>query len=210
MRIANQVPVVIPEIDLPAHATVITQYDPALAFTCKSMSCGRWKGGENGGWTINFADPYARQWMKDLIGKFLPLFTGPYFHIGTDEIPDGEAPSQCPELVQYTGEEGYPYVGEFLIEWINEMNGFIRSHSKQMQIWSWWEHSPQSLSPHPNSLGYKICVWADEAEDQPNEFLEKYMFQPRAILADPTWNSDNPTRSFPAFLESVEELLIDE
>lgn len=256
---------IIPEIDLPGHSTVFTRYDPALSFACESMSHGRWKGGENGGWAINYADPNARQWMKDLVAELIPMFPGPYFHIGTDEIPDGDSPGQCPELVNYAREHGFPHAGDVLVEWINEMNEFIASHGKQLQLWSWWERAPHSLSPdkdvivndwlddcnpaiflddgykvmhspgnthyltpnlglfpdedflynnwelssHPNSLGYKICVWADEAEDEPDEYFESPLRIPRAILAERTWNPEKPAKELPAFRQSLEELLSD-
>jgi hexosaminidase len=252
----------VPEIDLPSHATAITRYDPTLAFPCKAMSYGRWKGGERGGWTVNFADPYACQWMKDLLSEFIPLFTGPYFHIGTDEVPDGDAPTQCPELVQYAQKCGYPHAGDVFVEWINEMNEFVRSFGKQMQLWSWWERSPHSiwpdkniivnawvtagdshifldagypvihtaedtlyltptldlfpnesylynewiLSDHPNSLGYKICVWADQAEGQSDSFFEAHLRRPRAILAERTWHGGTPSRSLGAFLDLVDTI----
>jgi N-acetyl-beta-hexosaminidase len=149
----------VPEIDLPGHATAITRYDQTLGFTCKSMSEGRWPGGEDGGWTINFVDPTARQWMKDLVSEFIPLFTGPYFHLGTDEVPDGDKISQCPQVVQYAQEHGYAHVGDAFIEWINEMNALIRSFKKQTQIWSWWDRIPHSLAPDKNIV---VNSWVGE------------------------------------------------
>lgn len=248
----------VPEIDLPGHATAITRYKPSLGFTCDGMSYGRWPGGEHGGWTINFMDPKARQWMKDLISEFIPLFTGPFFHLGTDEIPDGDELSRCPEIVQYARERGYPEAGDVFVEWINEMNTLIRSFGKEMQIWSWWDRLPHSINPdknivinswvedgastefleagypivhssetalyltpgldlfpnqeylyhdwtlseHPKSLGYKICVWADNKTGHSDEFFENLLQEPRTILAARTWNVTPPTRSLADFLDS--------
>ena len=251
-----------PEIDLPAHSVVINQYNPRLAFTCPSMAYGRWAEAKSGNWTINYADPYARQWIRELLSEFIPLFTGPHFHIGTDELPDGDAPSECQELLQYAKSKAYPHAGDVLVEWINEMNEFVRSFGKQMQLWSWWERSPHSiwpdrniivnawvaagdshifldagypvihtaedtlyltptldlfpnesylynewiLSDHPNSLGYKICVWADEAEGQSDDFFEAHLRRPRAILAERTWHGGTPSQSLGAFLDLVDTI----
>jgi len=251
-----------PEIDLPAHSVVINQYHPRLAFSCPSMAYGRWPEAQDGSWTINYADPYARAWTKELLSEYIPLFAGPFFHIGADEVPDGDAPEKCLELVQYAQQKGYPHAGDVLVEWINEMNQFVRSFGKQMQIWSWWERSPHSiwpdrniivnawvaagdsrifldagypvihtaedtlyltptldllpnesylynewiLSDHPNSLGYKICVWADQAEGQSDSFFEAHLRRPRAILAERTWHGDTPSRSLGAFLELVDAI----
>ncbi|NOR81934.1 MAG: family 20 glycosylhydrolase [Ardenticatenales bacterium] len=251
-----------PEIDLPAHSVVINQYNPRLAFACPSMAFGRWAEAQNGNWTINFADPYARQWIKELLSEYIPLFTGPFFHIGTDEVPDGDAPARCPELVQYALSKGYPHAGDVFVEWINEMSQFVRSFGKQMQIWSWWERSPHSISPdrnilvnawvaagdshffldagyrvihtaedtlyltpsldlfldeaylynewvlseHPNSLGYKICVWANDTEEEPDALFEKDFHRPRAILAERTWCGGAPSRSLGAFLDLLDTI----
>jgi N-acetyl-beta-hexosaminidase len=157
----------IPEIDLPAHATVITRYEPSLAFTCQSMSKSRWLGGESGGWTIDYSNPQARQWMRNLVAEFLMLFDSPYFHIGTDEVPDGDCADQCPSLVNYAREKGYPYTGDVLVEWINDMNQLVKAHGKTTQIWSWYEHSPHSLLLDKDVI---INAWVDDGV--PDAFLE--------------------------------------
>ena len=245
-----------PEIDIPAHSVVFNLYHPRLAFQCPAMAAGRWPKAKNGNWTINYADPYARQWMEELLSEYIPLFSGPYFHIGTDEVPDGEAPSQCPELAAYAKAKGYLHAGDVLVEWINMMNTFIRSFGKQMQIWSWWERAPHSILPdkdivvnawvgegdsqifldsgylvvhtaedslyltpgldlfpkeeylfqewvlssHPNSLGYKLCVWTDNAAHQSDAFFEQLMCPARTVFAERTWHGALPTQTLPELL----------
>lgn len=247
----------IPEIDLPAHATAITRYDPTLALTCDCMSRSRWPGGELGGWTINYADPTARQWMKNLLHEFVPLFSSPQFHIGCDEVPDGDLPATCPELVTYARAQGYPYPGDVLVEWINEANELVRSYGKLSQLWAWWERTPHSLepdrdiivnswvekqepdqfleagyqvvctredthyitptlglqpdnkylydlwkpNPHPNVLGYKLCVWADNMENCSDAFFTPLLKHPLAILSERLWAGDTPSRPLSAFLD---------
>jgi hexosaminidase len=260
---ANQYHVtLVPEIDLPAHATAIIRYEPSLAFACESMSKSRWPGGELGSWTIDYTDPRARQWMKELLNEFIPLFDGPYVHIGADEVPEREKLDECRQLTAYAKSKGYAYPGDVLVKWINEMNELVKSHGKQMQIWNWWERSPHSInpdsdivvnvwvgagesgqfldagyqvinspedthyvspgldllpqpeylyerwnpSPHPNMLGYKICVWADNVENEPDEFFETRLCQPRAILAERTWCDGVPTRPLNEFLGLLQEI----
>jgi len=152
-----------PEIDLPAHSVVFNLYDPRLAFKCPSMAAGRWPEAKNGNWTINYTDPHARQWMQELLSDYLPLFSGKYFHLGTDEVPDGEAPSQCPELAAYAEAKGYAFAGDVLVEWINSMNSFVRSFGKQMQIWSWWERTPHSILPDKDIV---VNAWVGEGSSQ--------------------------------------------
>jgi hexosaminidase len=158
---------IVPEIDLPAHATIITRYEPMLAFTCQSMSRSRWAGGEHGGWTIDYSNPAARQWMADLINEFIALFDGPYFHIGADEIPEGPCLDECPSLVAYAKEKGFPYAGDVLIDWINLMNRVVKQRGKQMQIWNWYERSPHILSPDIDII---INTWVGDGA--PDQFLD--------------------------------------
>lgn len=248
----------IPEIDLPAHATAITRYEPSLSFHCQSMSNSRWPGGELGGWTIDYSNLAARQWMKNLVDEFLVLFDSPYFHIGTDEVPEGNCTDQCPALVNYARENGYPYTGDVLIEWINTMNQLVKAHGKTTQIWSWYERTPHSLrldediiinawvedgtpdtfleagykvisssenthyitpglnllpdneylyhkwipNTHPNILGYKLCIWADKRENEPDEYFESFIKIPRAVLAEKTWNGNTSEKSLDGFIQS--------
>ena len=215
----------VPEIDLPGHATAITQYEPSLAFTCESMSkAARWPGGELGGWTIDYSSPKARQWMGNLLSEFLALFDSPYFHIGTDEVPEKDCLDQCPSLVNYAKEKGYPYTGDVLVEWINEINQLVKMHGKTTQIWSWFESSPHSLrldddiiinawmdDADPDEFleagykvisGYKLCVWADQSENEPDEYFESLINIPRAILAERTWNANTPEKPLDDFIQS--------
>ena len=254
---------IVPEIDLPAHATVISRYDPSLAFSCEVMSKARWPGGESGGFTLDYTSPKVRRWIKELLAEFLPLFDGPYFHIGSDEIAEPNQPEQCPTIMDYAKAKGYPYINDVLVEWINEMNAFVKSYGKQMQIWNWWERTPHSLSPdrdiivnswvgegapgifldqgyhvicspedthyltpginlllnceylykkwlpstHPNMMGYKLCVWADGCEDEPDEYFETYLYQPLAILAERTWNLNVPSRPLDTFLALTNKVM---
>jgi hexosaminidase len=254
---------ILPEIDLPAHATVFTRYDPTLAFTSDVMSKPRWPGGEYGGFTLDYTNPKVRHWIKDLLEEFIPLFDGPYFHIGCDEVASPEYPEQCPALANYARAKEYPYMTDVLVEWINEMNAFIKSYGKQMQIWNWWERTPHSINPdgdigmdvwaeaanpspfldagyqvvnspedllyltpginlfpdcsrlfnewepvtHPNMLGYKLCVWADQCEHGSDEYFESLLCQPRVILAERTWNPRKPSGSLEKFLAAARAVM---
>ena len=156
----------IPEIDLPSHATAITRYDPTLALDCPSMSFSHWLGGELGGWTLDYTTPRVREWAKILLGEFAPLFDGPFFHIGSDEVPE-EGLVACSKLMDYARRQGYPHPGDVLVEWINHLAEFLQSLGKQTQIWNWWERSSHSIAPHPSII---INVWVGEGKVDP--FLE--------------------------------------
>jgi len=63
-------------------------------------------------------------------------------------------------------------------------------------------------SMHPNLLGYKLCVWADGCEDEPDEYFETYLHQPLAILAERTWNLDVPSRPLDTFLALTNKVML--
>jgi N-acetyl-beta-hexosaminidase len=247
---------IVPEIDLPAHATAFTRYNPSLAFASDVMSRPHWSGGEYGGFTLDYTNPRVCQWIKNLLDEFIPIFDGPYFHIGCDEVPSPDYPEQCPALADYARAKRYPHTTDVLVEWINEMNAFVKSYGKQTQIWNWWECTPHSINPdrdiiinawveaanpsifldagyqvlnspenllylspginlfpdcnhmykewspssHPNMLGYKLCVWADKCENESDEYFESLLYQPRAILAERTWNLNTPSGALEDFL----------
>ncbi len=69
---------IIPEIDFPAHSLAFTRYRPELAST-----------GRNGRDHLDITNPKTYEFLDSLIAEYIggenPVFTGPRFHIGTDE-----------------------------------------------------------------------------------------------------------------------------
>jgi N-acetyl-beta-hexosaminidase len=125
---------IVPEIDLPAHATAISEFNPDLGFKCESMRKARWQGEEanNAGkaWTLDVTRPEVRKWIKDLLDEFIPLFDAPYFHVGGDEYQYDPEKLLCPELVQAMKAKGYTQPGDIFIEWLNEVNEQVKSYGK--------------------------------------------------------------------------------
>lgn len=158
----------IPEIDLPAHATAITNYNPSLRFRCPSMDFGRWANGKTG-WMIDITKSENREWIKTLLDEFIPLFDAPYFHIGADEWEFDNEKAACPDLVEYAVSKGFSFHGDVIIEWLNEVNTHVKSHGKQMMIWYWWLHDGQQTSIHPDK-DIVIHAWCGK---DPSWFLDE-------------------------------------
>ena len=164
---------IVPEIDLPAHATAITDFNPDLGFQCDSLRRAQWQGDdaneENRAWLLDPTRQEVRDWVRALLDEFLPLFDGPYFHIGGDEWQYDDAKNACPELVAATQAAGYSRPGDLFVEWINEINEQVKSHGKQAQIWNWWRFSPDiqrqnftNVQPSPDIL---INVWNEPRQE---------------------------------------------
>jgi hypothetical protein len=159
--------VIVPEIDLPAHAKAITDYNPRLRFQCSSMDSGHWQGAREGGWMLDITRPEVRVWIKKLLAEFIPLFDGPYFHIGCDEWEYTARQWQCPELVAYMRAKGYASPTDVFVEWINEVNKQVKSYGKTTQIWNWWDFRQQpTIQPDRDIV---INSWTAS----PNWFLQK-------------------------------------
>lgn len=147
---------VIPEIDLPAHGTWLTDYNPDLAFKCQSMRQARWQGEEANSqgkaFTLDISRPEVRKWIHDLLEEMIPLFDGPYFHIGGDEWQYDVDKYACPDLMKVMKEKGYKYPGDVFVEWINEVNKQVKSHGKTTHIWNWWRFSPNEKMRNQTSI----------------------------------------------------------
>lgn len=137
--------IIVPEIDLPAHATIITDYNPFLGFRCPSMRASWWQGEklnkENKAWTLDISRREVRSWIKALLDEWIPLFDGPYFHIGGDEYQYDKDKYACEELMKAAEDMGYEYPGDVFVDYVNEINKQIMSYGKSTQIWNWWRFS---------------------------------------------------------------------
>ncbi|MFE5005645.1 family 20 glycosylhydrolase [Streptomyces sp. NPDC056696] len=142
---------VVPEIDLPGHSVAIGNAKPGLAFSCESMARPgtSWEGSDLGHWTLDYTKPATRAFARDLVAEVADIFRkSPYIHIGTDEVPLEAAQKACPELVAYQKAKGYPYVGDALVEFINDLDRTVRDHGKTTQVWQWWDYQqPTSITP---------------------------------------------------------------
>jgi len=159
--------IVVPEIDLPAHATIITEYNPYLGFKCASMRSAWWQGeplnSENKAWTLDITRREVRSWIKALLDEWIPLFDGPYFHIGGDEYQYDREKYKCEELLKRTKDMGYQYPGDVFVDFVNEINEQVKSYGKTTQIWNWWRFSQNtdrinktSIQPNKDIL---ITAW---------------------------------------------------
>ncbi|MFI1959224.1 family 20 glycosylhydrolase [Streptomyces althioticus] len=172
---------IVPEIDLPGHATAITSYDPSLRFACASMDYGTWPGGENGGWTLDITKAHTRTFVHDLLEAVIPLFDGEYFHVGGDEIGLDDRKNACPELVAHQKARGFAYPGDVFVDFLNTLNDQVRSHGKTTQAWEWWDQYGQKSSIQPD----RTIVFDDYIDRDPTPLVSKgytVVAAPEAVL----------------------------
>lgn len=260
---------IVPEIDLPAHATSITNYNSNLGFACQSMREAKWQGDSTNrkgqAWVLDVTKPETKIWVKALLDEFIPWFHGRYFHIGGDEWQYDDQKEACPELMKATQDLGFQYPADVFVNFMNEISNHVKLRGKNAQMWSWWNFSPNekqtnkySIQPnkdvviniwnaptmevilqsgyksiitleegeggfyitpgygkkvgdygffnakanyetwqpskHGNVLGFKLSIWADNAEHMPSAWYDGYADLPKAILAERIWSkAGSPT-----------------
>ncbi|MFE5256860.1 family 20 glycosylhydrolase [Streptomyces coelicoflavus] len=160
---------IIPEVDLPGHATPITTYDPLLRFSCESMDKAQWPGGERGGWTLDITKEHTRGFVRELLDEIIPMFDSEYFHVGGDEIGYDPAKYACPELVAYQKERGFAYPGDVFVDFLNSLNRQVRGHGKTTEAWEWWNVYGQKSSIAPA----KDIVFDTWVSDDPSALAEQ-------------------------------------
>ena len=126
---------IVPEIDMPGHMDAILVPHPELQL---KSSKGLIKIGD-----IDLAQDAAYRLMQDLLEEFLPLFPGPYWHIGADEYIRLEDYADFPSLLSYARQHYGPqadardtYLG--FVNWANEL---VKAHGKVTRAWSDGLHS---------------------------------------------------------------------
>ncbi|WP_029138872.1 family 20 glycosylhydrolase [Nakamurella lactea] len=150
---------ILPEIDLPAHSTAITTIWPELNWSCTSM--GTMFGTPN--YTLDVTKPETLSRTKELLDEFIPWFSGPRFHIGTDEYPTDGAQKACPELVNYAKAKGYGDTADVFVHYIDDVNEIVRAHGKTTVAWDWWRHDQ-----HPTvDINKNITVesWTNDGDE---------------------------------------------
>jgi len=82
---------VIPEIDMPGHATAATKAYPEISGGGEE----RWKG-----FTFHPAKEYTYEFLDNVLSEVAELFPSPYIHIGGDEVHYGNQSWKTDSLMQ--------------------------------------------------------------------------------------------------------------
>ncbi|MEU5547902.1 family 20 glycosylhydrolase [Streptomyces sioyaensis] len=120
---------IVPEIDMPSHMGAILAKHPDLQLTDAGRRVQRGR--------IDLSNPRSYALMRDILDEYLPLFPGPYFHIGTDEYGtiDGV---EFPQLLQYARTRYGPKANnrDAFFGFINWANAIVRASGKTTRIWN--------------------------------------------------------------------------
>jgi hypothetical protein len=121
----------VPEIDMPAHATALADYDPSLKFDCPALADG---------FTLDVTKPQTEQFLEGLLKEFVPLFPdSPVFHLGGDEYASLAQQRSCPELVDYARAHGFASTEDVFVAFLNRLAADVQALGKRAEIWNWWD-----------------------------------------------------------------------
>jgi len=146
--------IIIPEIDAPGHLTAALRTHPELWF--------------NGGTVdkIDLSVEGSYTLLTDLYNEYLPLFPGPYWHIGADEYGAG---ANDPEYIAYAQanycDPGETAVGtDTFLGFVNRMNAIVRAAGKTSWVW----HDANAAQGSCQTLDTNIIIdyWNHNPVDQ--------------------------------------------
>ncbi|MFI1092486.1 family 20 glycosylhydrolase [Streptomyces sp. NPDC020917] len=154
---------VVPEFDIPGHATALTAYRPGLRWDCASMNSIISPGRIDPGFTVDITKPANVAWLDGLVEQVTALFDSPVIHLGGDETPNADLQQQCPQLVDYAAAHGYSKTEDVFLAYENHLDDLLARHGKRMQIWGWWPQAGGSGSVTVNK-DIRVQAWlGDEA-----------------------------------------------
>ncbi len=149
--------VLVPEMDMPAHAGVMVRARPDLfgtidAKTGKPRSTG----------VVNMASERAYQALDVLIGEVCDVFIhSPYIHLGADEVSAGHLRT-LPEYDEYVQKHFLPRaikgdVGELYCHFVGRVCEMVRKRGRRPVIWEGFHGTGTEAAPIPKDV--LVMAW---------------------------------------------------
>ena len=125
---------IVPEIEMPGHATAALAAYPQFSCTGGPFSLASLDGGIFNG-IYDPAKESTFKFLDDVLGEVLPLFPGRYVHIGGDEVPKDtwKNSADCQALMK---REGLKNEEELQSWFVRRMEKIVRAHGHSMIGWS--------------------------------------------------------------------------
>ncbi|MFL6123997.1 family 20 glycosylhydrolase [Actinophytocola sp.] len=138
---------VLPEIDMPGHMGALLTGREHLRLT-----------NAHGVTAANLAAPESYALAERLLEEYLPLFPGPYWHLGADEyVIDGRYPELAREARRRHGPDATPK--DLFYGFVNRTAALVRQHGKRPVIWNDEVRTDDGTVPLDQSL--TIDYWSD-------------------------------------------------
>ncbi len=161
---------IIPEIDLPGHATALLAALPELScnggkfetYPEESQWNERKRANEN---MVCIGNPKVYEFAEDVIDALVEIFPSNYIHFGGDEVPTKvwEKCSKCMALYRHKGMDKF---GEIQDYFTREMSKLIQSKGK---IMIGWDEINERHAATPNDV---LAIWHDHGIEQQKAAFE--------------------------------------
>ena len=156
---------VIPEIDMPGHATAATKAYPEIS----GGGDGRWAG-----FTFNPAKEETYEFLNNVLTEVAALFPAPYIHIGADEVHFGNQSWFTDPVIQNFIKKNY-LASEVGIEhyFVRRICEMINEKGKKMIGWDeiintgvtpqkaivmWWRHDKKNELSLALNKGFQVIM----------------------------------------------------
>ncbi|KIO76064.1 hypothetical protein TH53_17185 [Pedobacter lusitanus] len=148
---------IVPEIEMPGHATAAIAAYPWLGTTGEKVEVpvtfGKFKD------TYNVADPKVYTFLEDVLTEVMALFPSKVIHIGGDEVLYDQWKSS-PQIQALMGREGLKSPADVQIWFTNKISKFIASKGRRMMGWN-------------EIMGGKVHEFTDDKETVVKEKLDQ-------------------------------------
>lgn len=151
---------IIPEIEMPGHAQAAISAYPELGCTGEPVPVAtKWGVFEE----VFCPKETTFRFLEDVLSEVIPLFPGPYIHIGGDEAPKKHW-KNCSHCQQLIKKEGLNDEHELQSYFIKRIEAFVNSKGKK--IIGWDEILEGGLAPNATVMSWRGTQGGIDAAEQ--------------------------------------------
>ncbi|UCF43503.1 MAG: beta-N-acetylhexosaminidase, partial [Planctomycetota bacterium] len=114
---------ILPEIDMPGHLTAALRNHPEL-----------WANGTSEG-NLDLGIDASYVFVQEILDELIPLFPGPYWHMGADEYGGGYHPHYATYAQEHFCTSGTASPQDAFIGFVNFVNDIAKSYGKTSMCW---------------------------------------------------------------------------
>ena len=144
---------IVPEIDMPGHLDAALASHPELLL---ANSAGKRQSGD-----LDLENPAAYTFVQDLLEEFIPLFPGPYWHLGADEylLHNGNY-EDYPQLEAEAKRRFGPHASgkDLYLGFVNWAHEIVKAHGKTTRIWNDGMYGGSAVTPASDNIIYEHWV----------------------------------------------------
>jgi hexosaminidase len=124
---------IVPEFDMPGHMGSILDQHPGLELQPVAGDPPPHPSTRK----LDITNPAALRFVKSLIEEYLPLFPGPYWHVGADEYLSPAEFDRYPQLAAYARQRYGPdaRTEDAILGFVNWVDRIVRKHGKTLRAW---------------------------------------------------------------------------